>query len=151
MGCGASKAAAEAKAKEEEEARLKAAQAGAGGRKRGSVAAQGGIDPTKMKVDLATLPKIAKSEEAVGRIKACIAQNILFKSLSTVPGPAPGNRTPCAPRVPWRPTPLTSVSARPLLQEYTDAIIASMKEVQVKKDEHIINQVRASAPRVASP
>jgi len=84
MGCGNSKAAAEKarQEQEEEERKLKAAQAGGAGRKRGSVSAQGGMDPTKMTVNLNTLPKVAKSEEAIARIKECCAKVILFKTLS---------------------------------------------------------------------
>ena len=51
-------------------------------RKRGSVSAQGGMDPRNMSVNLATLPKVPKSEEAIEHIKAAIANNVLMKSLS---------------------------------------------------------------------
>jgi len=100
MGCGASK-------KEEEPTPPPAA---AIGRKRGSVAAQGGIDPTKMTVNLATMPKIEKSAEAMERISQCVSKNLLMKALS---------------------------------KEYKDAVIASMKEVSVAKDEYIIKQGEA--------
>lgn len=51
-------------------------------RKRGSVAAQGGIDPRTITVDLASLPKIEKSAEATEKIKAAVTGNVLMKSLS---------------------------------------------------------------------
>lgn len=51
-------------------------------RKRASVSAQGGIDPSKMAVNLETLPKVAKSDEAIARIKQCISNNVLCTALS---------------------------------------------------------------------
>ena len=49
---------------------------------RGSVAAQGGIDPTKMQVNLATMPKVEKSDEALKRLKESVNKNILMSALS---------------------------------------------------------------------
>lgn len=84
MGGGASKARArkEEEMRKEEEEKLKARQAGPVGRKRGSVSAQGGVDPTKMQVNLNTMPRVEKSDEAVARIRSCIQKNVLMKALS---------------------------------------------------------------------
>lgn len=89
---------------------MKAKQNAPGGRKRGSVSAQGGMDPSKMTVNLNTLPKVPKSDEAMARIQECVSKVILFKNLS---------------------------------KEYIDAIVASMTEKQVAKDEAIIKQGEA--------
>ena len=51
-------------------------------RRRASAAAQGGIDPNNVVVNLNSLPKVLKSEEATERIKACIAKNVLCNHLS---------------------------------------------------------------------
>ena len=51
-------------------------------RRRASAAAQGGIDPSKIVVNLATLPKIQKSDAALARIKECVSSNILCKHLA---------------------------------------------------------------------
>lgn len=96
MGCGASK-------EPEPTPPPPAAMA----RKRGSVAAQGGIDPRKLTVDLNSLPKIEKSADAVEHIKAAVATNVLMKALTA---------------------------------EYKDAVIAAMKQVDVKAGEYIIRQ-----------
>ena len=48
--------------------------------RRGSAAAQGGIDPSK--INLRSLPKVLKDEEAVGRIRTCVAKNTLMTHLS---------------------------------------------------------------------
>ena len=49
-------------------------------RRRASAAAQGGIDPTK--INLNSLPKVSKSDEAVARITTCLAKNAMVKHLS---------------------------------------------------------------------
>ena len=51
-------------------------------RKRGSVAAQGGIDPTKVEVNLLQLPKIEKSAEAMARISTAVSKNMLCSALT---------------------------------------------------------------------
>jgi len=51
-------------------------------RKRGSVAAQGGIDPRKVTVDLSKIPKVEKSAEAVEALSAAVEKNVLMKSLT---------------------------------------------------------------------
>lgn len=76
-------------------------------RKRGSVAAQGGIDPRKMTVDLASMPKVEKSAEAVDHIRAAIAGNVIMKGLS---------------------------------EEYKEAVIGAMKQVDSKSGEYVIKQ-----------
>jgi hypothetical protein len=76
-------------------------------RRRASAAAQGGINPNDVKVNLATLPKIIKSDEQTQRCQAAVAKNVLCNHLIKV---------------------------------YKDAVIASMKEVKIAKDEVIIKQ-----------
>ena len=51
-------------------------------KRRASAAAQGGIDPNSIKVNLMTLPKVLKSEEAMARIKVCVSKNVLCNHLS---------------------------------------------------------------------
>lgn len=70
MGCGASKA----------EPEPTPPPAAAMRQRRGSAAAQGGIDPTKL--NLATLPKVAKEPDALARIEKCLANNVLCTHLS---------------------------------------------------------------------
>ena len=71
MGCGGSK-----------EPEPTPPPAAAMARKRGSVAAQGGIDPRKLTVNLNSMPKIEKSPEAVEAIKAAVSTNVLMKALT---------------------------------------------------------------------
>ena len=49
-------------------------------RRRGSASAQGGLGPNV--VNLATLPKVAKSSEDMDKIRECIVKNPLMKTLS---------------------------------------------------------------------
>ena len=50
-------------------------------RKRASVSAQGGIDPSKVVLNLEALPKVPKPDDAIARIRNCIAKNVLCKAL----------------------------------------------------------------------
>ena len=49
-------------------------------RRRGSAAAQGGIDPKAVNIN--TLPKVLKDEAALERIKACVSKNTLLSHVS---------------------------------------------------------------------
>jgi len=108
MGGGNSKPSKkELERRQQEEEEAKKRMAGAAGRKRGSVSAQGGMDPSKMQVNLNTLPKHMKSEEAVEQIRQCVKNNVLCSQLN---------------------------------KDYTEAVIAAMKEVKVAKGEFVIKQ-----------